>query len=1067
MKETTTSDEDGPLLHDDSKQLRRAKASRAGYKSAATKIKTRYKAITVTFLHLMDHTHCTEIMGMVKSIEQIQIKILDKDESIEDLLTEAELAKNVMEAEEYQGTLNSFLVEMAETIEAWKSTRGTPPPPTPPGGSTTRSPHPDGSIKLPKANMPEFSGEMTAWHSFIDQFDACVHNKTTLSDSEKLFYLKGACKGEAKKIIQSLQITNNNYLIARKALKDRYDNKRLIVTALMDIIFEYPQLRHENSNDLRKIHDVFRDTTQSLSNAGTNVHQWTDVLTYQLTKKLDHETRKNWEMKNTGTELPLLDELMLFIDQSAKSLDVAGKTGQRNQPNFETPKKFIPPFQQKPVQNYFNANAQHGTPPQQNTGNGCPDCGNNHGLQQCQPFKSKNQQERHQLAKNARLCYNCLKSGHGIAACPSNSVCRVCAGKHHTLLHRPKPDLPRPNIVASVSQAIQTPNVLQSVSETAENGQVSDVPSSDGKSLAQSSNSQNSLENELISNKNLISGKAVLKNHSTLLGTCTFLVKHNDGHQVKARCLLDTGSQANFITEEFFQKLKVVREKSTATVQALGATTPNHTNGRTTLNITLANGETKCVQAHIITKITGNLPNSFVPRSSFCNLFSLFPELECNRNLADVNFNIPASVDCLLGVEETNDLMLGGNIRHENITLSNTKCGWVVSGSAVSDVEEAPAWFDCSPVSVMVVAEDMPNDIAKFWELEEVQPALSARSLEETACEQHYNATTYVDADNRKVVFLPFKPKGILSNSKYTAFKHLNSLEAKLQKDQLLYDNYRTFIKEFVDLGHLELVPSDELEIAAEKSFYLPHHCVFKESTTTKLRVVFNASARTSTGSLNDFLMVGPTLQDKLFHHLISFRFHHVALTGDITKMYRQVALAKEDKDFHRLLWRESCDVPVQIYRMTRVTYGVASSSYHAIRALRDANLGAVSELARIILRDFYVDDLMSGAKTVTKAIELQTGLHQHLAGQHFEVRKWASSHPDVLKHIDTSLLEHEATFDIGNEEHTIKTLGIRWKPVGDYFFFSIGHVLPEATRAGLTKRTMLSLRDSPREIKP
>ncbi len=119
-----------------------------------------------------------------------------------------------------------------------------------------------------------------------------------------------------------------------------------------------------------------------------------------------------------------------------------------------------------------------------------------------------------------------------------------------------------------------------------------------------------------------------------------------------------------------------------------------------------------------------------------------------------------------------------------------------------------------------------------------------------------------------------------------------------------MYDNYRTFIKEFVDLGHLELVPSDELEIAAEKSFYLPHHCVFKESTTTKLRVVFDASARTSTGSLNGFLMVGPTLQDKLFHHLIRFRFHHVALTGDITKMYRQVALAKEDKDFHRLLWR-------------------------------------------------------------------------------------------------------------------------------------------------------------------
>ena len=73
------------------------------------------------------------------------------------------------------------------------------------------------------------------------------------------------------------------------------------------------------------------------------------------------------------------------------------------------------------------------------------------------------------------------------------------------------------------------------------------------------------------------------------------------------------------------------------------------------------------------------------------------------------------------------------------------------------------------------------------------------------------------------------------------------------------------------------------------EGYYLPHHSVRKEnSLTTKLRVVFDASAKTSTGlSLNDALMTGPTIQDDLFTILTKFRKHKFVLTVDITKMYQ------------------------------------------------------------------------------------------------------------------------------------------------------------------------------------
>ena len=81
-------------------------------------------------------------------------------------------------------------------------------------------------------------------------------------------------------------------------------------------------------------------------------------------------------------------------------------------------------------------------------------------------------------------------------------------------------------------------------------------------------------------------------------------------------------------------------------------------------------------------------------------------------------------------------------------------------------------------------------------------------------------------------------------------------------------------------------------------------HAVTKESSTsTKLRVVFDASARTTSGhSLNETLMVGPTLYPDIIDILIRFRSYSVSVTADISKMYRAVALSPLDRDLHRFV---------------------------------------------------------------------------------------------------------------------------------------------------------------------
>ena len=99
-------------------------------------------------------------------------------------------------------------------------------------------------------------------------------------------------------------------------------------------------------------------------------------------------------------------------------------------------------------------------------------------------------------------------------------------------------------------------------------------------------------------------------------------------------------------------------------------------------------------------------------------------------------------------------------------------------------------------------------------------------------------------------------------------------------------------------LGHMEPVIA-KTQTDPQKIFYLPHHAVLKpDSMTTKLRVVFDGSMRTSTGvSLNDTLYRGPVVQSDIFSILSRFRMHQFVLTGDIEKMYKQFPITPNHRD--------------------------------------------------------------------------------------------------------------------------------------------------------------------------
>ena len=132
---------------------------------------------------------------------------------------------------------------------------------------------------------------------------------------------------------------------------------------------------------------------------------------------------------------------------------------------------------------------------------------------------------------------------------------------------------------------------------------------------------------------------------------------------------------------------------------------------------------------------------------------------------------------------------------------------------------------------------------------------------------------------------------------------HLEYLEHSLHKrDQ--QKQFESVIKEYFDLVHAELVPDRDFgKLNMMYSiFYLHLHVVYKaSSTTTKVQAVFDASAKSMSGvSLNDHLLIGPTVHPSLVDVLLRFQLNRIAVPA-VRKMYRAIVFMESDRDLHRI----------------------------------------------------------------------------------------------------------------------------------------------------------------------
>ena len=184
---------------------------------------------------------------------------------------------------------------------------------------------------------------------------------------------------------------------------------------------------------------------------------------------------------------------------------------------------------------------------------------------------------------------------------------------------------------------------------------------------------------------------------------------------------------------------------------------------------------------------------------------------------------------------------------------------------------------------------------------------------------------------------LPFKEDFETIEDNFELSKNiLKSLSKKFKGDPLLYKEYEKVINSQLEEGIVERVVHENFK-SAGNVHYLPHMAVIKQDrSTTKVRVVFDASAALpACTSLNDNLYSGPALTKSLFGVLLRFRSYNFSVVADLEKAFLQIVLDPGDRDYVRFLWFNNFDPGKKfeeqeliVLRVGRVLFGVTSSPF-------------------------------------------------------------------------------------------------------------------------------------------
>ncbi|XP_063363880.1 uncharacterized protein LOC134652647 [Cydia amplana] len=536
-----------------------------------------------------------------------------------------------------------------------------------------------------------------------------------------------------------------------------------------------------------------------------------------------------------------------------------------------------------------------------------------------------------------------------------------------------------------------------------------------------------------------------------LLPTVKVKVVSKSGKEIIVKAMLDCASQNSFITAKLAKELgyPLLPDSTTITGVTLENKSVQHS-----LRLDIFS----CVypyktQANLL--VIDKFTNEMLPQTEI-DISKI--EIPDNITLADDSFHIPSEIDILLAANIFFQCLLSQpeELRDPDAapSLVHTQFGYIVGGDVPSSILKRPA------VSLFCheCQTDVRDTMSNFWQTEKVPEIYAEHTSEQQQCEKLFTETVKLE-DNQFTVSLPLKipiydVNNTLGDSFGLALKRFYNLEKRFQKDQNLYEGYKDFIHEYLDLGHGSYVDISSYELTKDPVYFMGHSAVLRpDAVSTKLRVVFDGSMLTSNKiSLNNILMNGPTVQQELFDILLSFRVHKYFIACDIRRMFRNILVQKDQRSLQNILWRDTPNESIKCIQLNTVCYGMKSSSNLSTRCLNELATKFERQYplaSSAILNSTYVDDIIHTENSLAKIVDTQTQLIELLAKGSFKLHKWAANDPSILANIP---VEQQVVGELELNKD-IKTLGLKLDIDSDSFKLSC----PVSKNVPKTKRQILS----------
>ena len=543
--------------------------------------------------------------------------------------------------------------------------------------------------------------------------------------------------------------------------------------------------------------------------------------------------------------------------------------------------------------------------------------------------------------------------------------------------------------------------------------------------------------------------------HTNTLMQTALVTASGPATRCQARILIDTGSQKTFITQCLKNKLQLKAVQN----ETLDVTTFGSTRGTpksyevVTLTLNAVNKDVK---------ITALVTPIICPPLSSTQHTEIPVEFKALAFADPLDAEGDRTIDILIGNDHYARIIVGNTKKSqdERWMATQSKFGWLLSGPVPNN--ESSTETTLSTLCQMVGAQPTRNEhlnetLTKFWEINKLPDEYNAPEV--TDVQKHFQDTIeFNKVTGRYNVRLPWKDnKQNLPTNFTLTRKRLSNLQQTLKgkHPELIY-KYNEQLIDQLKRGFIEQVLDPNIHEGV--IHYIPHFPVFKESSTTAMRIVYDASAKISSKalSLNDCLHTGPNLIQRLQNMLLTFRSHKIAFTADIEKAFLQIELNTQDRDATRFLWlkdvAKSANNPdnLVVYRFCRVLFGAAPSPYLLNATIQHHLIKQNDWISEDLQRSIYMDNVLTGTNTIAEALEYYTSSRNCFQKAGMNLRQWTSNSPT---------LNRQAHDDGVHAEPMVKVLGLNWNTKTDTLSLSLTKLIKETNSIDkISKRSVLSL---------